>query len=151
MKKINITIIFCAVIMILCSCKNDTENKKAEWIKNAFASLQSNHYPKVKAISWWHENFDNSLLKINSSKESLEAYRKGVSSSIFITVANFNSNKLIEPTVGIYHSAYPDFGGTEDIVTAERIRDFETLANKKIVWAYFSIIGMIIFNSLQQK
>lgn len=137
-KKIITTIICCAVIMVLCSCKKDKDNKKAEWIENAFASLESNHYPKVKAISWWHENFDNSFLKINSSNESLDAYRKGVSSPTFITVANFNSKKLIEPTVGIYHSAYPDFGGTEDNVTAERIINFETLANKKIVWAYFS-------------
>ncbi len=114
------------------------ENKKAQWIKNAFISLESNNYPKIKAISWWHENFDNSLLKVNSSQESLTAYKNGVSSSIFITTANINYNKLAEPDFGIYHSAYPDFGGTEDIVSTERINGFETLVNKKIVWAYFS-------------
>ncbi len=62
MKKTNTTIIFCIVIMILCSCKKDTENKKAEWIENTFASLENNHYTKVKAISWWHKNFDNFFL-----------------------------------------------------------------------------------------
>jgi len=140
MNKINKTIIvLAAMIVILIACKKEiTENKKAKWIENAFESLESNNYPRIKAISWWHENFDNSLLKVNSSTESLNAYKNGVSSSIFITTANINSNKLIEPTTGIYHSAYPDFGGTEDIVTAERISEFETLVNKEIVWAYFS-------------
>ena len=140
MKNIIMKITFLTAISIIFACNKEkiTENKKAQWIKNAFISLESNNYPKVKAISWWNENFDNSLLKVNSSAESLDAYKKGVSSSLFITTANFNSNKLIEPSSGIYHSAFPDFWGTEDIVTAKRITDFETLVNKDIVWAYFS-------------
>ncbi len=141
MSRIITTIIFLAVIVNLIACKKDKEEikwQKAKWIENAFACLESNNYPKIKAISWWHENFDNSLLKVNSSTESLNAYKNGVSSSIFNTTINLTSNKLIEPTSGIYHSAYPDFGGTEDIVTAERILEFETLVNKEIVWAYFS-------------
>ncbi len=143
-RKIIITAgMYSLILLTLYACKKGeegkiTENKKAKWIKNAFVSLESNHYPKVKAISWWHENFDNSLLKVNSSLESLNAYKNGVRSSTFITNVNFNSNKLIEPTSGIYHSAYPDFGGTEDIVTTERINNFERLVNKNIVWAYFS-------------
>ncbi len=135
--------IFVAItILFALACNKDkelpTENKKALWIKNAFSSLESNDFPKVKAISWWHENFDQSFLKVNSSSESLEAYKSGVASSTFITTANINSKKLIEPSTGIYHSAYPDFGGTEDIVTAKKINDFETLVNKDLVWAYFS-------------
>jgi hypothetical protein len=143
MNRIKTTILFLAVILSLYSCKKEeddkiAENRKANWIENVFVSLESNNYPKVKAISWWHENFDNSLLKVNSSSKSLDAYQKGVSSSTFVTTANIGSDKLIEPTSGIYHSAYPDFGGTEDIVTTERITDFETLVNRNIVWAYFS-------------
>ena len=143
MNKLIMKITIIVIITLLFACNKDeyeklSENSKAQWIENAFFSIESNNYPKIKAISWWHENFDNSLLKVNSSPESLEAYKKGVSSSTFITTANFNSNKLIEPDSGIYHSAFPDFGGTEDIVTAKRINDFETLVNKNIVWAYFS-------------
>ncbi len=130
-------------IILLFSCEKKevgkgTENTKAKWIDKAFISLESNNYPRIKAISWWHENFDNSLLKVNSSPESLTAYKNGVSSSKFITTANIENTKLVEPAWGIYHSAYPDFGATEDIVTTERINSFETLVNKKIVWAYFS-------------
>ncbi len=134
-------IIFSLVLITSISCNKDEqirENKKAEWIENAFSSLESGKYPKVKAVSWWHENFGNSLLKVNSSAESLNAYKNAVSSLTFITSPNLDSNKLIEPLSGIYHSAYPDFGGTEDIVSTSRIVDFETLVNKNIVWAYFS-------------
>jgi hypothetical protein len=121
-----------------CDKDKEAENKKAQWIEKAFSSLENDKYPRVKAISWWDENFDKSLLKISSSSESLNAYKKGVSSDKFIFTANFSSNILIATTTGIYHSAYPDFGGTEDIVTAERINNFETFANKKLLWAYFS-------------
>lgn len=141
MNKIKIALIITITILFACTKKEDekiTPNKKAQWIENAFVSLESNKYPKIKAISWWHENFDHSFLKVNSSPESLEAYKKGISSSTFIISPYFIDNKLVEPNSGIYHSAYPDFGGTEDIVTAKRISDFEALVNKNIVWAYFS-------------
>ena len=38
----------------------------------------------------------------------------------------------------IYFGAFPDFGGTEDIVTTKRLTDFEQLIGKKPMWAYFS-------------
>ncbi len=141
MAKATVSLLFLLAITTFFSCNKNSdfdENKKSVWIKNAFISLESNKYPEVKAISWWHENFDNSQLKINSSQESLEAYKKGIGSSMFITNANIDSNKLLEPETGIYHSAFPDFGGTEDVVTSSKIKEFETLAGKNIVWAYFS-------------
>jgi hypothetical protein len=47
--------------------------------------------------------------------------------------------KLPRPTGNrIYFGAFPDFGGPEDIVTADRIEQFNSLAGKKIIWAYFS-------------
>ncbi len=46
--------------------------------------------------------------------------------------------KLIPHPRGIYHSAFPNFGGPEDRVSCARIRNFEELAGKKIVWAAFS-------------
>jgi hypothetical protein len=47
--------------------------------------------------------------------------------------------KLLPPPKNkIYFGAFPDFGGPEDNVTAQRIREFENIAGKKIAWAYFS-------------
>ncbi|HED65328.1 MAG TPA: beta-mannanase [Planctomycetes bacterium] len=45
---------------------------------------------------------------------------------------------LVPPASGLYHAAFPDFGGYEDQVSAQRIWDFESLAGKPITWAYFS-------------
>jgi len=128
--KTTIAIIFSlTIVLILYSCHKEEipENKKSVWIKNAFVSLETHDYPRIKAISWWHENFDHSFLKINSSNKSLAAYKKAVNSSTFITTPRFDLEKLIAPISGIYHAAYPDFGGTEDVVTSAKISNFETL------------------------
>ncbi len=131
-------IYFLILIVSFSSCKKaKLKRHKKKWIKGAFEDLSSNKYPKVKAIAWWNENFDKTVLRIDGSKKSLKAYRKGVADEIFITTPVFENQKLI-PSSGIYHAAYPDFGGTEDEVTADRISDFENLAQKDIVWAYFS-------------
>ncbi len=47
--------------------------------------------------------------------------------------------KLSPPTGDkIYFGAFPDFGGTEENITSQRIQEFETIAGKKILWACFS-------------
>lgn len=45
---------------------------------------------------------------------------------------------LAPPENGVYHSAHPDFGTRDDLVTAERVRAFTALAGKDIVWSYVS-------------
>jgi hypothetical protein len=61
----------------------------------------------------------------------------GCNSSNSVESSNFLK---LEAPLGdeIYFGAFPDFGGTEDIVTAQRIEDFEILIEKKPLWAYFS-------------
>ena len=46
--------------------------------------------------------------------------------------------KLATPSFGIYHGAFPAFGPSEDVVTRDKVLDFEELVGKKIVWGYFS-------------
>ena len=136
-------LIIISLLVLLFSCRKAEDdpagpNKKAQWIEHAFAALQSGTYSRVKAISWWQENYGNTYLAVNSSPQSLDAYREAVANSLFITQAVFDNGKLIPSPEGMYHSAFPDFGGTEDIVTARRIKDFENLVGKEITWAYFS-------------
>ncbi len=147
MTRIKTAILLSAFITVLSSCHKGKvskigENEKAKWIRNAFASIEGNKYPRIKAVSWWNENWDDDgkevKLRIDSSPESLDAYRQCVSSNTFITRAKFQNGKLVAPVSGIYLSAFPDFGGTEDIVTADRINEFIELSDKDIVWAYFS-------------
>lgn len=137
MKK---TLFLLLMILLSVSChKEETAtNKKAKWIKNAFTTLTSNQFPRIKAISWWHENFDRSRLRVDSSPESSDAYRTGVAAPDFISTPLFSNKKLVETPEKIYHAAFPDFGGTEDVVSNQSITDFETLTGKEITWAYFS-------------
>jgi hypothetical protein len=58
---------------------------------------------------------------------------------ITVEESSDEGTKLLEPPGnGIYHAVYPDFGGFEDEVSAQKITDFENLAGKNITWAYFS-------------
>jgi len=62
---------------------------KAEWIKDALDSLSSNRYPRIKAIGWWHESWENddgsiSNLRIDSSPSSLKMYQRLIQNSVFI-------------------------------------------------------------------
>ncbi len=55
---------------------------KPEWIKQALELFRT-RYPRVKAAVYWHERWQNvdqtySNLRVNSSVESLQAYRAGV-------------------------------------------------------------------------
>ncbi|HAZ14551.1 MAG: hypothetical protein A2X86_15580 [Bdellovibrionales bacterium GWA2_49_15] len=126
--------------LFLLSCENggDEGPYKADWIKNSFLQLTQNAYPRVKAISWWHENFDQSKLRIDSSPEALAEYQKGVSNAKYSTELMFSNKKLVVDGDRIYHGAFPDMGGEEDVVTTAAIRSFESLAKKEIAWVYFS-------------
>jgi hypothetical protein len=55
---------------------------KPEWIKQGLELLRT-RYPRIKAAVYWHERWQNadgsySNLRVNSSVESLNAYRAGV-------------------------------------------------------------------------
>ena len=114
------------------------EAGKSAWIEKAFLSLESGRYPRIAAVSWWHENFDRSMLRIDSSGAALAAYRAGVSSRTLVSGPRMQDGKLVAAEEGVYHAAFADLGGTEDRVDARRIHHFELLAGKPITWVYFS-------------
>jgi len=120
-------------------------SRKADWITDALQSIREGRYPRIKAINYWHENWENdkggdSELRLDSSPEALEAYKEGVADDYFLTEVELSEDslKILPPDSGVYHCAFPDFGGTEDTVTSQRIRDFETLVDKELVWVPFS-------------
>ncbi len=139
-KNSIILLLLSAATFLLAGCKKryDPFHSKAKWIKDFFEELDKPEYDNVYAVSWWNENFDDSYLKINSSKRSLRAYKKKIADKKYITTCTFENNKLVPVGGDLYHGAFPDFGGSEDQVSAEIIRNFESLVDKKIAWAYFS-------------
>jgi len=118
------------------------DNIKSRWIKDAFQTLESDHFSHIKAISWWNEKWDEDGFDINirmdSSPQSLYRYQEMVHSQRFVTTPVIENFKLLPDPNGIYHSAFPDFGAEEENITIQQIEEFESLADKKIVWAYFS-------------
>ncbi|MCH9699008.1 MAG: hypothetical protein K0U68_12975 [Gammaproteobacteria bacterium] len=78
------------------------------------------------------------MLRIDSSLQSLTTYKNRIQSPNYVVQARFCANKLIPPLSSIYHAAFPDFCGTEDHVSEQRIRMFESLVGQHIAWAYFS-------------
>ncbi len=144
MKKVLISFIF---ILLLTHCQPETtpevENYKATWIKAAFKDLEDGIFPRIQAVSWWQESWENedgsiSDLRINSSPEALSAFQEAVKAPVFTSDLNFQDEKLIPKTDQIYFNAFPDFGGPEDLVSEARIDNFEKLTGKSIGWAYFS-------------
>lgn len=134
------SLFFVILLAVLSGCsKNyDLSHSKSEWITDYFNEIRSGDYPRIYAVSWWHEDFDQTYLTINSSKKTLETYREQVSDDLFITACSFSGKKLVPVPGSIYLSAFPYFNWTEDEVTVERIEAFESLAQKGIAWAYFS-------------
>lgn len=64
---------------------------KAAWIEDACEALRSFRYPRLRAMSWWHENFDQTNLRIDSSPEALAAYRQCVADTLMVTELLFSS------------------------------------------------------------
>lgn len=61
---------------------------KAKWIKAAGQALVSRRYPKIHAISYWHENYHSpnsqpALLRLDSSLTALSMYRLFIANEVF--------------------------------------------------------------------
>ena len=145
MKKILCLLsLFLVVSCTVCTGNQEpVVSEKATWIAQTFHTIKTQTFPRIKAVSWWQERWENengsiSDLRINSSSESLDVFTSSINDNFYQTNAQFDNNKLIPPAQGVYFAAFPDFGGPEDNVTAQRLNDFETLAQKQITWAYFS-------------
>ena len=70
---------------------------KAEWFRKAFIDFKE-RFPRIKAAVYWHERWQNadesySNLRVNSSPEALEAFRKGSEDAYWIGKPRFSNNE----------------------------------------------------------
>ncbi len=89
--------------------------RKADWISNAFAAINSQRYPRLKAISYHHESsWDQTTadynLRIDSSAAAKTAYAEGVTAGTFISGPKFSGPAPVDycycgfvKVNGIYH------------------------------------------------
>jgi len=77
-------------------------NRKANWITNAYLYTKV-VFKKIKAITWFHiKKYENGILtdwRINSSTNSLEAYKTALSDSYFISsiITKVEDDQSIKP------------------------------------------------------
>ncbi len=67
------------------------DGQKAKWIEEAMATILPGgaYENKFSAVSYWHENFDQSRLRIDTDPKSLSAYQKMMAKDIFVNDALF--------------------------------------------------------------
>ena len=56
---------------------------KAGWIRDAFATIRSGRYPRIRAATWWDMNTAGIDTQVDSSPSALAAYRAGVAGPFF--------------------------------------------------------------------
>jgi hypothetical protein len=56
---------------------------KPEWIRDAFAALRSRRFPRLRSAVWWQTNSPPNDTRIDSSPESLAAFRAPVAEPFF--------------------------------------------------------------------
>ena len=54
-------ILFLGSILVLTACAGSESSswEKGRWITEAFSAIAGGLYPEIKAVSWWHENWEN--------------------------------------------------------------------------------------------
>ncbi len=66
--------------------------RKAAWTRRTLRAIRT-RYPEIDAVSWWNERYrdDGAVidLRIDSSRSTLRAYRRGVAASAFVTQPRF--------------------------------------------------------------
>jgi hypothetical protein len=60
---------------------------KAAWIHDALAALAKGTWPRIKAISYWHQSWDRSNMRIDSSAAARQAYRAMIARPQFVSTA----------------------------------------------------------------
>jgi len=67
---------------------------KHQWLEQLFSAFEAGRYPRIKAISAWHERFeDNGEVvdpRIDSSSDVLDLWRRKMKSPIFVNEAVFS-------------------------------------------------------------
>ena len=81
--------------------EDPSQGNKSAWIQGALQSIASVKYPRIKAISYWNEEWNDWTivcvpglngvinLKLDSSPKTVEVFRKIVASPFFVTQPNY--------------------------------------------------------------
>ncbi|MCF6244807.1 MAG: glycoside hydrolase family 26 protein [Sulfurovum sp.] len=73
---------------------NHPDGNKSKWLDDAYRTILDNPYMKISAISPWHENWKNedgtfSKIRVDSSLEAKETFRKWIANERFTSTLRF--------------------------------------------------------------
>ncbi|MHC4712769.1 MAG: glycoside hydrolase family 26 protein [Planctomycetota bacterium] len=75
-------------------CEDPASGNKAEWIRDALNAVKEGRYPRIKALSYWHESWGEgerrSDLRLDSSPAAMNAYREIVADDFFVPRLRFD-------------------------------------------------------------
>ncbi len=86
--------------------EDPSRGNKSAWIQDALNSIIDGRYPRIKAINYWDEKWNDCVvvclpkingeidLRLNSSTASIDTYRKIISSPLFLTDAQYHYSKI---------------------------------------------------------
>ncbi len=140
MLRNNFVFFLLFAIFLLSSCSLNNSSS----INSSDSSLYSNKSPAINDSSLVNDSFvvnnskDRVVSVINNTNVSFNSsfFNNSVNSSVSFL---YGAVKLLPPYNNkIYFGAFPDFSGTEDFVNEDSIIDFESLAGRRLAWAYFS-------------
>jgi hypothetical protein len=72
---------------------------KPQWIRDAFATLASGRYPRIKAVAWWDSTDVNT--RIDSSPTAQQAFEEAVRDPAFGAQPRFSGNCLPAKPTGV--------------------------------------------------
>lgn len=84
---------------------------KPAWLRDAMTDLSGGRYPRIKAMSYWHSNWENddgsrSRMRLDSSRESLTVYREALANPAYTEIPVFARG----PQLASRHIGIPDSG-----------------------------------------
>ncbi len=76
---------------------NSLKGSQADWISDALTVIKTGKYPRLKAVSYWHESWINadgsvSNLRLDSSPQTLNTYKNLINNNFFIVLPKFSIN-----------------------------------------------------------
>ena len=73
---------------------DNSTHAKAEWIRDAFAAIRSGRFPRLRSAVWWQTWSPPNDTRIDSSADSLAAFRAAVADPFFGAKPRFSGNCL---------------------------------------------------------
>lgn len=71
---------------------DDSAHRKPAWIRETFSVLRSGRYPRLHGVAWWNNGTGEFDVRVQSSPDSLAAFREAIADPFFGTKPQLTGN-----------------------------------------------------------